>query len=103
MLEGCQIIGPDWRYLYVNDTAARHGHTTRKKLLGQTMMNTYPGIEKTRLFSVLQKCLAEGLSRRLENEFIFPDGQKGWFELSVQPVPQGIFILSIDITERKLT
>jgi PAS domain S-box-containing protein len=27
----------------------------------------------------------------------------GWFELSFQPVPEGIFILSIDITERKKT
>jgi hypothetical protein len=37
----------------------------------------------------------------MENEFIFPDGGKRWFELSIQPVPEGLFILSIDVTERK--
>jgi two-component system sensor histidine kinase UhpB len=37
----------------------------------------------------------------LENEFIFPDGNKRWFELSIQPVSAGLFILSNDIDERK--
>ena len=27
MLEGCQIIGPDWRYLYVNNAVAKHNIT----------------------------------------------------------------------------
>jgi putative nucleotidyltransferase with HDIG domain len=34
-------------------------------------------------------------------EFVFPDGTIGWFELSIQPVPEGILILSHDITNRK--
>ncbi|MES2569058.1 MAG: ATP-binding protein, partial [Verrucomicrobiota bacterium] len=36
-----------------------------------------------------------------ENEFLFADGTKGLFELSILPVPEGILILSYDITERK--
>ena len=39
----------------------------------------------------------------MENEFTFPDGTVGWFELKISPVPEGIFILSMDITERKRT
>jgi PAS domain-containing protein len=39
--------------------------------------------------------------QHMENEFVFPDGNTGWFELSIEPVPEGLFILSIDITERK--
>ncbi|HEX5838610.1 MAG TPA: HD-GYP domain-containing protein, partial [Anaerolineales bacterium] len=30
------------------------------------------------------------------------DGNTGWFELSIEPVPDGLFILSIDVTGRKL-
>ena len=30
-----------------------------------------------------------------------PDGSKAWFELSIQPVPEGVFVLSIDVTERR--
>ncbi len=101
MLEGCQIIGYDWRYRYVNDAVARHGHTTKEKLLGKTMMEVYPGIEKTKMFAALQRCMQERISIHTENEFEFPDGEKGWFELSIQPVPEGVFVLSVDITERK--
>lgn len=101
MLEGCQIIGFDWTYLYVNEAVARHGRQTRENLIGHTMMEVYPGIEQSALFKVLETCMRERVPAHLENEFTYPDGEKGWFDLGVQPVPAGIFILSIDITERK--
>lgn len=101
MLEGCQIIGFDWRYLYVNDAVARLSRRAKEELLGHTMMEMYPGIEKTRMFSTLRRCMKERTSAQVENEFTFPDGTKGWFALSIHPVPEGIFILSADITEHK--
>ncbi len=102
MLEGCQIIGPDWRYLYVNDAVARHGRTTKEKLLGRTMMEAYPGIENTEMFAALRRCMEERVGTLMDNQFTFPDGTKGWFELHIQPVPEGVLILSIDITARRL-
>jgi hypothetical protein len=39
--------------------------------------------------------------RLMENEFTFPDGSTGWFDLRFDPVPGGVFILSLDITARK--
>lgn len=101
MLEGAQIIDFNWRYIYVNDSLARHGKYSKEELIGHTVMEKYPGIEHTEIFKVYQRCFEERVSIHLENEFIFPDGSKGWFELSFQPVPEGIFILSIDITDRK--
>jgi diguanylate cyclase (GGDEF)-like protein/PAS domain S-box-containing protein len=102
MLEGAQIIGFDWRYAYVNEEAAKQGQQSRENLIGRTMMETYPGIEHTRLFSVLSRCMEERTSYHMENKFTFPDGNAGWFELSIQPVHEGLFILSNDITKRKL-
>ncbi len=101
MLEGCQIIGYDWRYIYVNDACARQGHTTRECLVGRTMMGAYPGIGETELFAALRRCMEERLAIRMQNEFSFPDGETDWFELSIQAVPEGIFILYQDITERR--
>lgn len=101
MMEGCQIIDFDWRYLYVNDVVASQGRQQREDLLGRTMMEMYPGIENTELFTTLRECMEKRISRRMENEFVFPDGSVGWFELSIQPVPEGLFILSTDITQRK--
>src|SRR3989338_7701149 len=80
LMEGFQLISFDWRYLYLNDSVVRQSMYPRDELIGFTMMEKYPGIE---------------------NEFSYPSGEKGWFELHIQPVPEGIFILSIDITRRK--
>ena len=50
LLEGLQIIDSDWRYIYVNKSAARHGHKTPQSLIGHKMLEIYPGIEKTEMF-----------------------------------------------------
>ena len=101
MMEGCQIIDFDWRYVYVNDVVASQGKNSRDQLLNRTMMEVYPGIENTELFAALRQCMQDRRPTRLENQFLFPDGSIGWFELSIQPAREGIFILSTDITERK--
>ncbi|MGE5774677.1 MAG: PAS domain S-box protein [Chloroflexota bacterium] len=101
LMEGCQIIDFDWRYVYVNQVVAEQGRHKPEELLGRTMMEIYPGIENTELFSHLRTGMEERASSRMENRFVFPDGNIGWFELSIQPVEEGIFILSTDVTERK--
>lgn len=101
MLEGLQVIGRDWRYLYVNETVVRQAKSAKEALLNRTMMECFPGIEKTPLFDQLKKCMDERVSIRMENEFAFPDGSKGWFQLYIHPVNEGLMILSVDITERK--
>ena len=101
LMEGFQLISYDWRYLYVNAAVVRHGKYSKENLLGYTMMEKYPGIENTDLFSVLKACMDKRVSRKMENEFVYPDGSSGWFELNIEPVPEGLFILSTDITSRK--
>lgn len=103
LLEGCQIIDFDFRYVYVNEVAAKHGRKTKDELLGRTMMEVYPGIESTAMFSVLKKCLAERTFAEIENEFTYPDGKAAWFSLKITPVPEGVLVLSIDITKHKQT
>ncbi len=100
LMEGCQIISRDWRYLFVNDVAARQGHRTASDLLGRKLSEVYPGIEQSEMYGVLQQCMADGQPRHVENEFT-EEGVARCFELVVQPVPEGLFVLSLDITERK--
>ncbi len=59
LLEGCQVIGFDYTYLYVNDTVVAQAGQSREQLLGRTMMDRYPGIEETPMFVVLRRCMAE--------------------------------------------
>lgn len=102
LIEGFQLIGFDWRYLYVNKSAVKQSKlNTEKDLLGFTMMEIFPGIEMTELFKVLQECMKTKVPKTMENEFTFLDNSKGWFELRIEPVAKGIFILSMDITEGK--
>lgn len=100
MQEGIQVISRDWRYLFVNNSVVKQSKYLREELLGHTMMEKYPGIENTELFKILQRCMNDRVPHSFVNEFTFPDKTKGWFELSIQPVPEGLLILSIDITER---
>lgn len=100
LIEGVQIIDPKWRYLYINDTIEKVSQYTREELIGYTMMEKYPGIEETTLFKAMQTCMQERTPQLIENKFIFPDGNTGFYELSIRPISMGIIIFSIDITEK---
>ncbi|MCW3111034.1 MAG: hypothetical protein JWQ09_5540 [Segetibacter sp.] len=101
MLEGVRIFDFEFRYLYANNAGAKHSRHSKEELLGYTLMEKFPGIEETEIFKTFQVCQVERINKQVEVEFAYPDNSKGWFELSIQPVPEGIFVLSIDITERK--
>ncbi len=101
LLEGFQVIDYNWRYLYVNTTVATQGQSSAEKLIGRTMMECYPGIEKTEMFARLKECMEKRTVHQFENEFVYNDGGTNWFELRVEPIPEGIFILSTNITNRK--
>ena len=101
MLEGFQVIGSDWRYVYVNQTVADHGKRTKDELIGKTMMECYPGIENTAVFNECRKAMEEKTDTTIDNEFIYPDGSVGWFKLFIHPIQDGILILSADITAQK--
>ncbi|MBI3520460.1 MAG: PAS domain S-box protein [Bacteroidetes bacterium] len=101
LLEGVQIHDFNWRYTYVNNALVKNSHYTKDELIGYTLMDKYPGIEHSDLFKVLEKCMNERVSKQFETEFTFPNGSKEDFELSIQPIPEGIFILSINISQRK--
>lgn len=98
MIEGVQIIGYDWRYKYVNTAVATQAHTTPEQLTGFTMMEWFPGIEQTDVFTKIKQCLTDRQPSQMETQFVLPDGERIWTELSIQPVPEGVFILSVDVT-----
>ncbi len=102
MLEGYQIIDRNFRYLYVNAAAARHGQENIDDLLGRKMTEVYPGIEATAVFEKIRGAIFEGQVHFLTNKFDFPDGTSGYFELRIQPVPQGAVVFSIDVTGREM-
>jgi len=101
--EGVQVVSYDWRYLYVNETAAAHGRRTAGDLVGQRMQDCYPGIEKTEMFATLARVMDTRIPARLRNRFEYPNGEHRWFDLRIEPVPDGICVLSMDVTDEQET
>jgi len=101
LAEGIQLISPEWRYVYLNDAAARQGRSSCAALLGRTMLECYPGIETTELFATLTRCMRDRTSASFENEFTYESGQRAWFDLRIHPCAEGLVILSLDMTARK--
>jgi signal transduction histidine kinase len=101
MLEGVQVIDKEFRYYYVNETVVKHGKLAKEEMIGYTMMEKYPGIEKTKLFTSIVKCMEDRKPSKFLNEFEFPNGLTGYFELRIRPVPEGVLILSLDVSEQK--
>lgn len=102
MMEGCTLIAYDWTFLYINDAAAQHGRQPRSKLTGRKMTDAYPGIDETELYEAFSRVMTSRVPLRCEVSYTFPDGGMAWFEFSIAPTQEGIFVLSLDITDRRL-
>jgi len=103
LVEGVQIVGFDWTYLYLNEAAERHARRQGHELIGRRMMECYPGIDQTPMFAALQRVMRGRKSEQFVNDFVYPDGSQGWFELLIEPVPDGVCILSFDIGDKHRT
>jgi anti-anti-sigma regulatory factor len=100
--EGIQILSPEWRYLFLNDVVAVHARRPREALVGRTMMECFPGIERTEMFRELERCMRDRTAGKIENDFRYEDGTSAWFELRVRPCAAGLIVASLDLTERKV-
>jgi PAS domain S-box-containing protein len=100
MSEGLQVLDFEYRYLYLNRAAARHGRRDRHSLVGRRIVDEYPGIEETEVFENMRRCMVERVPRQMTNRFVYPDGGEASFDLRISPVPEGIVVLSVDISDR---
>ncbi|MEI9953488.1 MAG: PAS domain-containing protein [Pseudomonadota bacterium] len=89
ILEGCQLLGFDWRYLYLNPAAAIQNRRANSELLGRTMPEAWPGIEGSNVFAMLRRCMDERIGVRSETEFEFADGHKAGSTSGRSPSPKG--------------
>ncbi len=101
MMEGCQIIGFDWKYLYVNPAAEKQNRRPASDLLGNRFMDVWPDIEDNEIYQKIKNTLENRVNDQIIVSFHFPDGSAGHFELHFQPVSEGVLITSFDITDKK--
>lgn len=70
MLEGCQIIGHDWQYLYINDSGAKFGHTSKDGIIGKKVFEVYPNIVEQPIYGKLKNCLENKVRDHLKPKMI---------------------------------
>src|SRR5688572_24401727 len=74
LFEGIQILDFEFRYIYLNKTAAAHGRRNREEFAGQRIQEFYPGIDASEVFRLMQACMTERAPQKLINHFVYPDG-----------------------------
>jgi PAS domain S-box-containing protein len=99
--EGCQIIDNEWRYTYLNDAACMQAGKNREELIGRKITDIYPGAEDSALFYKLKQVINNKTRIKTDQEFKFEDGSTRIFSLVCESIPEGIFVLTEDVTEEK--
>jgi len=99
--EGCLVVSPEQRYVYVNASAAAQLQVPPEALLGKRVGEVRPDLQLDDVIAVLRQCLEDKSPRRLERQYTRADGQQLWFDIRFQPVPEGVSIVSRDISHRK--
>lgn len=98
MTDGFFSVDREWRMKYVNQNAAEQGGHTPEELLGSVIWETSPQLKGSILETVYRKVMSESRPETIQYHSQY-SGR--WFELHVQPSPDGIAVYSMDITNRK--
>ncbi len=99
MMEGALILDFEWRCLYANEACIRHAGVAPAALRGHSLPEAIPGIQALPWFPALERSMRERTGQNREIRYVRPDGVVTWIRLSIQPVPEGLFVLSMDITD----
>ncbi len=101
LADGCFVLDRNWRYIFVNESAAQLVKYTVSELLGNKITKLFPGIEDTPFFRAYQETMDTGKTNDIEAPFPRPDGTPGYHNVRVSAVPEGIVVVARDVTEHK--
>lgn len=102
LIEGVQVINHEMCYLYVNRAVAVQCRQNVEDLIGYKMLDKFPSLKNSEVYSKIELCMQSGNSYNMLNEFIHLDGTTGWFDLRLEAVDQGVMLFSFDITSEVL-
>ncbi len=88
-----------WRFTYVNSSAARMFSRDKRLLLGVSLWDTLPPSAHQRHYDALSAAMDR---RETVTREIFLEGINTWFEARTYPFGSGLLLLLKDITTRKL-
>jgi PAS domain S-box-containing protein len=88
----------NWRYVFVNTQAEEVLGLSKEQLIGQRIWDLFPDAVGNDYYEAVHRALAE--QRDLVFEYYYAPFAR-WFENHIYAAPEGVAVLSTDITARK--
>ncbi len=98
--DGFFSLDKNWRFVYINDKAARNVGYEPEDLVGRNIWDYFPKIAKTNAETQYHRAMAERKTLLFQEHGVLTDR---WYEETVYPTAQGIAVFWRDITEKKKT
>lgn len=95
------VFDHNWRYLVANAAAVRRIGVPEADLLKTTLLDLFPEVQHTELFTVYQRVMETRQPDTTLHKQTFASGETDWYEVRVYPVPEGILVISRNITDRQ--
>jgi len=97
--DGFNVFDRQWRYTYVNATAAKMVHKRPEELLGNSVWELWPHAADSPFGAAYRRAVAEKVP--VQVEAFYPEPLNRWFEVRCYPSPEGLSLFFADTTERK--
>ena len=97
--DGFFALDRDWRITYINTAGERFLNRTPGDLIGKVMWDEFPGTAGSEFDRVYRRVLASRVSESFTAHY--PNFDR-WYELTVNPAPDGLTVYFRDVTEQKL-
>ncbi len=98
MSDAFYLLDHDWRFVFVNRQAEKLLDRDATSLLGRALWDAFPEAARMPEFAAYRAAAADGKTRTFE---VWDSALAAWFEISVQPSPDGLAVYFREITERK--
>ena len=99
--EGVVIFDQEFRLIYGNSTAKKHYPFIKPQHYGKSIIINHSDIISSVLFQAVLNCLETHHSTTFEGNYSNPEGNTGWLEYGLKPIPNGVLVLTSDISEKK--
>jgi PAS domain S-box-containing protein len=97
--DGFVSLDRQWRYTYVNRTAAEVLDRTREEMLGQVVWDIFPEARELSFAREFQRAVAELAPVHFEE--YYPEPLNKWYECHCYPSVEGLSVYFRDVTQRK--
>lgn len=98
--DGVYVIDYQWRCTLCNQSIARFVRKSVDKIIGYSLNDLFPKVKESVFFEKYAKVMETREFDKITDRFRNPEGEIGWYEVRIHPVPEGILCIASDVTEK---